>query len=107
LVMEFQAVAKELEEILKDLKWRKPDVEEEEAKLRELRKEAKTNPAVNVGIQAEIVRVLRSILNDKIKEADRLEKRMLELQAQIEKLEAATKEVEEEAPHGEALPEEA
>jgi len=106
LLTEFQAVTQQLDELLKDLEWRKPDVEAEEAKLKELRKEAKTNPNVNVGIQAEIVRVLRGILNDKIKEADRLEKRMLELKAQIEKAEATVEKLEEGEEGGEAVPEE-
>jgi len=106
LLADFQVVTRQLEEILNDLEWRKPDVEEEEAKLKEMRKQAKTDPSVNVGIQAEIVRVLRSILNDKIAEAERLEKRMLELKAQIEEAEAVSAAPEEGEESGEAVREE-
>jgi len=107
LEAEFQDVAKELEDVLKDLEWRKPDVEAEEAKLKELRAQAKTNPNVDVATHATVVRVLRAVLNDKIKEADRLEKRMLELKAQIEKAEAAAAAPEEGEESGEAVHEEA
>ena len=81
---EFNAVTKQLDEVLKDLEWRKPDVEEEEAKLSYLRKLAKEDPDVDVASQAIAVRVLRGVLDDKIAEAERLEQRMLELKAQIE-----------------------
>jgi len=87
LMEEFNAVAKQLDEVLKDLEWRKPDVEAEEAKLADLVKAAKHNPNVDVASQAIAVRVLRGVLDDKIAEAERLEKRMLELKAQIEAVE--------------------
>ena len=95
LEAEFRTVAQQLDEVLKDLEWRKPDVEDEEKKLRALRKKALKDPGVDVATHATVVRVLRAVLNDKIKEADRLEKRMLELKAEIEKFEAA-----EEKPEG-------
>ena len=69
-------------------KWRKPDVEREEAELRELRKAALKDPGVDVASQTIVVRVGREILNDKIAEANRLEKRMNELKEQLEKFEA-------------------
>jgi len=94
LLTEFRAVAAQLDEVLKDLEWRKPDVEGEEKQLKQLRKAALKDPGVDVASQAIVVRVGRSILNDKIKEAKRLEKRMLEVQAQLEKAEAAEKEKE-------------
>ena len=92
LLTEFQTITQELDEVLKDLEWRKPDVEHEEATLKALRKKALKDPDVDVASQAIVVRVGRSILNDKIKEANRLEKRMKELQAQIEALEEPSKE---------------
>ena len=92
LLTEFQDVTRQLDEVLKDLEWRKPDVEAEEAKLRALRKKALKDPEVDVASQAIVVRVGRSILNDKIKKANRLEKRMKELQAQIEAFEEPSKE---------------
>ena len=92
LLTEFQIITQELDEILKDLEWRKPDVEHEEATLKALRKKALKDPDVDVASQAIVVRVGRSILNDKIKEANRLEKRMKELQTQIEAFEEPSKE---------------
>jgi len=106
LLTEFQAVAQQLDEVLKDLEWRKPDVEGEEAKLRALRKAALKDPGVDVATQAIVVRVLRGVLNDKIAEADRLEKRMKEIQAEIEKLEGVVAATEEGEESGEAVPEE-
>lgn len=92
LLTEFQTVAQQLDEVLKDLEWRKPDVEEEEKKLRELKRKALKDPGVDVASQAIVVRVGREILNDKIAEANSLEKRMKEIQAQLEKPEEASKE---------------
>ena len=89
LLTEFQDVAQQLDVVLKDLEWRKPDVEHEEKKLRDLRKKALKDPGVDVASQAIVVRVGREILDDKIAEAHKLEKRMKELQAQLEKAEAA------------------
>lgn len=88
LLAEFQVVCRDLDEVLKDLEWRKPDVIGEEAKLKQLRKAALKDPDVDVASQAIVCRVARAILNDKIAEANRLEKRMLELKAQLEKAEA-------------------
>jgi len=87
LLDELDAVLQQLDEVLKDLEWRKPDVEEEEAKLSYLRKLAKEDPDVDVASQAIAVRVLRGVLDDKIAEAERLEQRMLELKAKIEAVE--------------------
>ena len=101
LMSEFQAVTQQLDLVLKDIEWRKPDVEREEKTLRALKKAATKDPGVDVASQAIVVRVGRSILNDKIKEANRLEKRMKELQAELEKAEAA-KEKPEEGEEGEA-----
>jgi len=84
LMTEFDAVCRQLDEVLKDLEWRKPDVEGEEATLRNLQARAKKDPGVDVASQAIVVRVLRSVLDDKIAEAERLEQRMLQLKAQIE-----------------------
>ena len=103
LLAEFQAVAKELAAVLKDLEWRKPDVEEEEALLRKLRKAQKKDPNVDVASQAIVVRVLREVLDDKIALADKLEKRMLALKGQLEKGEAGAPEPEEAEKHGEAV----
>ena len=89
LLEEFRAVAAALDEVLKDLEWRKPDVEHEEKKLKALKRAALKDPNVDVASQAIVVRVGRSILNDKIKEAHALEKRMLQLKAQLEKAQAA------------------
>ena len=89
LVEEFRVVCQDLDEVLKDLEWRKPDVEGEEAKLKKLRKEALKDPNVDVASQAIVVRVGRSILDDKIAEANKLEKRMNKLKAQIEKAQGA------------------
>ena len=86
LLEKFERTAKELEETLKDLEWRKPDVEAEEATLKELRRQAKTDPTVDVVSQAIVVRVLRDVLNDKLAEAERLERCMVELKAQLEAL---------------------
>lgn len=88
LMTEFQDVTQQLELVLKDLEWRKPDVEREEKLLKALKKKAKEDPGVDVASQAIVVRVGREILNDKIKEANRLEKRMNELKEQLGKLEA-------------------
>lgn len=106
LMVEFHVVTRQLDEVLNDIEWRKPDVEHEEATLKTLRKKALKDPDVDVYSQAVVVRVGRSILNDKIKEANVLEKRMKEIQAELEKLEAAEKEEKEGAPSGEAVPEE-
>ena len=95
LLSEFQTVTQDLNEILKDLEWRKPDVEAEEKKLRDLRKKAMKDPGVDVASQAIVVRVGRAILDDKIAEANKLEKHMKDLQAQLEKIQAA-----EEKPEG-------
>ena len=95
LLIEFQAVTQQLDEVLKDLEWRKPDVEREEKTLRALRKKALKDPGVDVASQAIVVRVGRAILDDKIAEANRLEKRMKEIQAQLEKAEAAEEKPEE------------
>jgi len=84
LMEQFNAVCRQLDEVLKDLEWRKPDVEGEEATLRDLMARAKKDPGVDVASQVIVVRVLRSVLDDKIAEAERLEKRMLELKDQIE-----------------------
>jgi len=81
---EFNAVCRQLDEVLKDLEWRKPDVEGEEATLRDLEARAKKDPGVDVASQVIVVRVLRSVLDDKIAEAEQLEQQMLQLQAQIE-----------------------
>jgi len=107
LMVEFEAVAKELDEVLEDLKWRKPDVEAEELKLRKLRRQAKNDPMVNVAVQAETVRVLRAILDDKIALADALEKRMILLRDQIKALKKEAAEEREVGESGEALREEA
>lgn len=103
LLTEFQDVAKQLNEVLEDLKWRKPDVEEEEAKLRDLRKAAKKDSGVDVASQAVAVRVLRAVLDDKIALANKLEKRMNKLKAQLEKAEVAAAEKEEGETSGEAV----
>jgi len=87
LLAEFEAVAKQLNEVLDDLKWRKPDVEDEERKLAKLMRQAKKDPGVNVASHAVVVRVLRGVLDDKIAEAERLEKRLVELKEQITVLE--------------------
>lgn len=84
LLIEFEAVAKALDEVLKDIEWRKPDVEGEEATLKDLRAKAKKDPNVDVASQAIVVRVLRGVLDDKIAEADRLEKRLNEIKEQVE-----------------------
>ena len=107
LLEEFERTAKELEETLKDLEWRKPDVEAEEATLKELRRQAKTDPTVDVASQAIVVRVLRDVLNDKLAEADALEQRLLLLRDQIEALQRELSETGEEEPRGEAVREEA
>ena len=95
LLTEFQAVTQQLDLVLKDIEWRKPDVEREEKTLRALRKKALKDPGVDVASQAIVVRVGRAILDDKIAEANRLEKRMKEIQAQLEKAEAAKEKPEE------------
>ena len=89
LLEAFRAVTVQLDEVLKDLEWRKPDVEGEEKKLKALKRAALKDPGVDVASQAIVVRVGRSILNDKIAEAKKLEKRMLELKVQLEKAQAA------------------
>ena len=89
LEAEFRTVAQKLDEILKDIEWRKPDVEAEEKKLRQLKRAALKDPGVDVYSQSIVVRVGRSILDDMIKEANSLEKHMKELRARIEKAMAA------------------
>jgi len=103
LTEEFEAVAKELNLVLDDLKWRKPDVEGEELKLRKLRRQAKQDPGVDVASQQIVVRVLRAVLDDKIALADGLEKRMILLRDQIKALEKETLEEREVGESGEAL----
>jgi len=88
LVTEFEAVAAALDAVLKDLDWRKPDVEEEEAKLAELRKAAKENPGVDVASQEIVVRVLLGVLEDKMAEANRLSDRLEDLKDAIKAREA-------------------
>jgi len=104
---EFDAVAKQLDEVLKDLEWRKPDVEEEEAKLSYLRKLAKEDPNVDVASQAISVRVLREVLDDKIQLAEALEQRMLILQDQIEAIQSTSPKPAKRGKRGKALCEEA
>jgi len=106
LMAEFESVCAQLDEVLKDLEWRKPDVEAEEAKLEALREQAKTDPDVDVGTQVVVVRVLRGVLDDKIAEADRLEKRMQEIQAELEKMTTGVPVVGEVGESGQAVPEE-
>ena len=103
LFKEFEQVTNQLKELLDDLEWRKPDVESEEAKLKELQKAAKEDPSVDFASQAIVVRVLRSVLDDKIVEAKRLEKRMLELKTQIEALSREETEAGEEEEGGETV----
>lgn len=104
---EFQQVAKDLQEVLEDIEWRKPDVEEEERLLAKLRVQQKKDPNVDVASQAIVCRVGRAILDDKLAEADRLEGRMKQLTAQLEKLSTPAK-PEEKAPKvAEAVPEKA
>jgi len=103
LLKEFQDVTQKLDEVLKDLEWRKPDVEAEEAKLKYLLNRAKKDPGVDVATQAVVVRVLRGVLNDKIAEADRLEKRMNELTAALEARQAPAATPEEVKESGKAL----
>jgi len=85
LMAEFEEIAGALDAVLKDLEWRKPDVEEEKVKLEQLREQAKTDLDLDVGTQAVVVRVLCGVLDDKIAEANRLEARMVELKAALEK----------------------
>jgi len=107
LVEEFERVTKLLDEVLKDLEWRKPDVEREEQLLRRLKRRAKRDPNVEWQSQAIAVRVAKSILKDRVAEAERLEKRMLELKAELEKLSPPSPAEEEQAESGEAVHEEA
>jgi len=87
-VTEVEAVAAALDAVLKDLEWRKPDVEEEEAKLADLERAAKKDPGVDVASQAIVVRVLRGVLEDKIAEAHRLSDRLEDLTVAIKAREA-------------------
>ena len=103
LLDEFQAVVAQLNAVLKDLEWRKPDVEGEEKLLRKLKDQAKKDPNVDVASQAIVVRVLREVLDDKIALADKLEKRMLKLKGQLEKVEAAERKRREGVEAGEAV----
>jgi len=83
MITEFQGLVQQFDEVLKDLEWRKPDVEAEEAKLRDLMARARKDPMVDAASQAIVVRVLRGVLDDKIAEAERLEARITELEKQI------------------------
>ena len=107
LYKEFEAVAAQLKEALEDLEWRKPDVEDEEAQLKDLKRKAKKDPTVDVASQAIVVRVGREILDDKIKEARRLDARLKEIQAALEEAEKEQPAPEEKVEGGEAVPEEA
>ena len=89
LLTEFQDVTRQLDEVLKDLEWRKPDVEREEKLLKALRKKALKDPGVDVASQAIVVRVARAILDDKIADANRLEKLMKQIQTELEMAQAA------------------
>jgi uncharacterized coiled-coil protein SlyX len=86
LMEEFQATLKAFKEVLEDLEWRKPDVEGEELKLKQLMDQAKMDPGVDVASQRIVVRVLRDILDEKLRLADALENRITILRGQLEAL---------------------
>jgi len=65
------------------------------------------NPNVDVASQAIVVRVLRSVLDDKIAEAQRLEQRMLQLKAQLESVGTAAPKKAKRVKRGKALREKA
>jgi len=91
LLEKFEETAKRLDEVLEDLRWRKPDVEREERILAALKRKAKKDPTVEWQSQAIVVRVARAVLQDKIAEAERLERQLMEYKEAIEFREASKK----------------
>jgi len=86
LIKRFEDVTKRLEEVLEDIEWRKADVAHEEAKLKELLKQREKGELVDTYSQSEVVRIGKEILADRIAEAERLEKEMLDIKGRLEKL---------------------
>jgi len=103
MITEFQGLVQQFDDVLKDLEWRKPDVEAEEAKLKDLMARVKKDPMVDAASQAIVVRVLRGVLDDKIAEAERLEARITELEKQIRARQGAAAKPGKRGKRGEAL----
>jgi chromosome segregation ATPase len=103
LMEEFESTLKAFKEVLEDLEWRKPDVEAEEAKLKQLMDQARTDPGVDVASQRIVVRVLRDILDEKLRLADALENRITILRGQLEALEKEKAKLEEAAGSGKTI----
>jgi hypothetical protein len=80
---ELERLKKQLAELERDLEWRIPDVQGEEAKLQELLTLAKDDPMVDVATQATIVRVLKGVLEDKMALKESLEKRIKQFEAEL------------------------
>jgi len=91
LVKDFEMLAKELDEVLEDIKWRKPDLEDEEKKLDELKRKQEEGEDVDTYSQQIVVRVQRDILKDKIKQAETLEEAMNRIKRELERREGERK----------------
>jgi hypothetical protein len=102
-MQELERLKKQLAELERDLEWRIPDVQGEDAKLEELIARADGDPYVDVATQATIVRVLKDVLQDKINEAETLKKRIKELEDQLGLLGAAAPKKKRKAKHVETI----
>jgi uncharacterized protein YaaN involved in tellurite resistance len=100
-IAELNEVAKELDELLRDLEWREPDVAKEKAKLRRLERSKKRRDVDAIGSQRVVVEVLGKVLEDKRRRARELMRRYNKLKAEIEKLSGKTLE---ELAHGGETP---
>ena len=99
-IEEFNRIATELDELLRDLEWRRPDVAQERQELERLRRSKEEAAKEAYGAQKVVVQVLGAVLRDKERRARELLKRYNKLKAEIEKLSGKT--IEELAHGGEA-----
>jgi DNA anti-recombination protein RmuC len=100
-IAELNEVAKELDELLRDLEWREPDVAAERATLKKLERSKRRRDVDAIGAQRVVVEVLGAVLEDKRRRAKELMRRYNKLKAEIEKLSGKTLE---ELAHGGETP---
>jgi len=99
LLRDFKEISARLDEVLEDLKWRKPDVEAEERKLKALQEKKAAGECVETRPQEIILRVAKAVLQDKIREAEKLEAAMTVIEEELKRREEGKKRAEK--PHGE------
>jgi len=103
LVKKFEEITSRLDEVLKDIEWRKPDLAEEELRLQQLLNRRKRGELVDTYAQSEVVRIQREILQDRINEANVLEKQMLAVKAELDALTGRKAKRKRKRKHGKAV----